>query len=211
MPVFKSGQRFAPAWCEMTVFEIIACPAGQRRAFARTAPKEKWIVARGDCRIKVGAEEIRATAGTNLDLPSGDGGFEVLETTSGTTLIRMCGHWGNELGGSGIFRVVSSAERGDGGDPVSYPKTTHFDNHYHDCDEYWILFQGRGTAVSEGRSYEVGPGDCVATQMGHHHDFPTVIEPVQAVFFETTLKGRKRLGHLWEHTHGPAQPPDDRA
>jgi mannose-6-phosphate isomerase-like protein (cupin superfamily) len=135
----------------------------------------------------------------------------VLETTADTTLVRMCGNWGNELGGSGIFRVAPGAERGDGGDPVSYPKTTQFDSHYHDCDEYWILFQGRGTAVSEGRSYDVGPGDCVATGMGHHHDFPTVIEPVQAVLFETTLMGRKRLGHLWEHTHGPAQPQPDRA
>jgi mannose-6-phosphate isomerase-like protein (cupin superfamily) len=211
MPVFQSGPGLAPAWCEMTVFEIIALPAGQRGQWGRTAPKEKLIIVQGDCRIKVGAEEILTTRGTILDLPSGNAGFEVLETTSGATLVRMCGHWGNELGGSGIFKVSSSVERGDRGDPVSYPKSTNFDSHYHDCDEYWILFQGRGTAVSEGGSYEVGPGDCVGTRMGHHHDFPTVIEPVQAVYFETTLKGRKRLGHLWEHTHGPAQPPEDQA
>ncbi|MGH2616746.1 MAG: cupin domain-containing protein, partial [Thermomicrobiales bacterium] len=94
-------------------------------------------------------------------------------------------------------------------DPVSYPKTTSFDSHYHDCDEYWIVWAGRGVAVSEGQEYEVGPGDCVATGMGHHHDFPRVQEPVQAVYFETTLQGAKRRGHLWEHTHGLAQPARD--
>ena len=89
---------------------------------------------------------------------------------------------------------------------MSYPKTTLFDNHFHDCDEYWILFEGRGVAYSEGRRYEVGVGDCVATGMGHHHDFPEVFEPVRAVYFETDLEGRRRAGHLWEHTHGPAAP-----
>ncbi len=65
-------------------------------------------------------------------------------------------------------------------------------------------------AVSERKHYEVGPGDCLAIGMGHHHDLPIVTEPVRAVFFETTLEGQKRRGHLWEHTHGPAEPRADR-
>jgi mannose-6-phosphate isomerase-like protein (cupin superfamily) len=93
---------------------------------------------------------------------------------------------------------------------VSYRKETNFDSHYHDCDEYWIFFKGRGVAVSEGKHYEVAAGDCVATGMGHHHDFPLVYEPLEAVFFETTLEGQKRRGHLWEHTHGLAQPQAER-
>jgi mannose-6-phosphate isomerase-like protein (cupin superfamily) len=59
---------------------------------------------------------------------------------------------------------------------------------------------------SEGKRYEVRPGDCVATGMGHHHDFAEVLEPVQGVYLETTLEGQQRRGHLWEHTHGPAHP-----
>jgi len=96
--------------------------------------------------------------------------------------------------------------RQDKGDPVDYPKDTSFDNHYHDCDEYWIVFDGKGIAVSEGESYEVGPGDCIATGMGHHHDFPQVFEPIRAVYFETTIEGKKRRGHLWNHRHGQAEP-----
>jgi mannose-6-phosphate isomerase-like protein (cupin superfamily) len=46
--------------------------------------------------------------------------------------------------------------------------------------------------------------------MGHHHDMPSVNSPVQAVYFETTLAGDKRTGHLWNHTHGPARPMAER-
>jgi mannose-6-phosphate isomerase-like protein (cupin superfamily) len=56
----------------------------------------------------------------------------------------------------------------------------------------------------------VRPGDCVTIGMGHHHDFPLIDAPVKAVFFETTLEGAKRVGHLWNHTHGLAQPKPER-
>lgn len=29
-------------------------------------------------------------------------------------------------------------------------------------------------------------------------------------YFETTMMGEKRRGHLWEHTHGKAQPQAER-
>ena len=46
--------------------------------------------------------------------------------------------------------------------------------------------------------------------MGHHHDIKYVGEPLEAVYFETTLMGKKRRGHLWNHTHGTAEPVWDR-
>ena len=58
--------------------------------------------------------------------------------------------------------------------------------------------EGQARAVSEGKTYEMKPGDCLATGMGHHHDMPLVHEPVQGVYFETTLEGQKRRGHLWD-------------
>ena len=108
------------------------------------------------------------------------------------------------------FGCVVSDEPKDGGDRVQYPKQTNFDSHFHDCDEYWILFEGRGEVFSEGCRYAVGPGDCVATGMGHHHDMPIVDETIHAVYFETTMEGQKRRGHLWDHKHGAAQPQQDR-
>ena len=209
MPVFRSGDR-APAWAEMTRFEIVPLAPGDRRSFPRTTPKEKVVVGRGSVRFAVGGAEVVAEPGTVLDRPAGDGRWEVVATIAPATLVRLCGDWGAPTGGVGVFAVQESAAPRDRGDAVAYPKATNFDSHYHDCDEYWVVYEGSGVAVSEGVHYEVGAGDCVATGMGYHHDFPRVHEPVRAVYFETTLAGAKRQGHLWAHTHGPAQPDPER-
>lgn len=209
MPVFKSAQGSAPPWCEMEYFEIVDLPAGATHTFRRLGRKEKLIVGQGKCHIGFAGQTVAAQDGANLDLTTADGEFQVQEVVWETTLIRMCGRWGHDTSGSGIFTVEKAGERQDCGDPVDYPKETGFDNHFHDCDEYWIVFQGSGIAVSEGKSYQLSPGDCIATRMGEHHDFPQIFEPVRAVYFETTMRGQKRPGHLWEHTHGPAQPAKD--
>lgn len=210
MPVFQSGPGNAPAWCEMEFFEVVQLPTGGTHDFERVGLREKLIVGKGECRIRYKGVTLDASEKTNLDLSSEDSHFEVLEVRTPTTIIRMCGRWGDEVGGSGLFSASNSDQPQDGGDPVDYPKQTNFDSHYHDCDEYWIIFEGSGVAVSEGRAYNVGTGDCVTTGMGHHHDIPSVDRPINAVYFETTLEGRKRLGHLWDHTHGKAEPQQDR-
>jgi mannose-6-phosphate isomerase-like protein (cupin superfamily) len=209
MPVFQSGGP-VPDWCELRSFEIITLNPGQSHRFDRREAREKLIAGRGACRVKTGADELDLAEREMFDLADGLDTFEAIAGEGPATVIRMSGRWGDELGGTGIFGAREVEDPRDNGDPVDYPKRTSFDAHYHDCDEYWILFEGRGSAVSEGKHYDVGPGDCVATGMGHHHDFPLVSEPVRAVFFETTMEGEKRRGHLWNHTHGIAQPKADR-
>jgi mannose-6-phosphate isomerase-like protein (cupin superfamily) len=194
----------------MTYFEIVEIPTGSQHRFPRREVKEKLIVCRGHCQVSGAVGTVACNEGSNLDLPHDSDGFAVTAERDPVTVVRLCGHWGDETGGSGLFAVQESAHPADGGDPVAYPKSTNLDSHFHDCDEYWVVWEGAGVAVSEGRAYEVGVGDCVATGMGHHHDFPRVSQPVRAVFFETTLEGARRRGHLWEHTHGPAAPRLDR-
>ena len=177
--------------------------------FARRGKVEKLIVGGGRCRLRVGAEEVEAATGANLDLV-GAGSFEVLEVEEAAMLVRFCGRWGAETGGSGIFNAANSPQPEDKGDPVPYEKWTNFDCHFHDCDEYWVIVEGQARAVSEGKTYEVKPGDCLATGMGYHHDLPLVHEPLRGVYFETTLEGQKRRGHLWDHTHGRAEPQAER-
>lgn len=206
MPLFRHGLAEAPAWCELRSFAVVELPVGARHDFPRTAPRERLLVVAGACRVAHGAEERDATEGTKCELSALDDHFAVLAVREPTTLVHLCGRWGDETGGWGLFRVREVAEPVKRGDPVDYPTRTDIDNHYHDCDEFYLILAGRGTVVSEGRHYPVGPGDCVATGMGHHHDFPYAPEPVTAVFFETTLAGQRRRGHLWEHTHGRAQP-----
>jgi len=210
MPVFKSGAGQAPAWCEMRRFDIVELPTGGKRGFERECPREKLIVGRGRCQLAFAGQEMLVEEGANLDIQGDDAPFVVIDVQADATLIRLCGNWGEETGGSGLFTVENSVDPQDRGDPVDYEKTTDFDSHFHDCDEYWIVFEGAGTAVSEGESYEVEAGDCVATGMGHHHDFPRVESPVRAVYFETTMQGQRRRAHLWEHTHGQAEPQRER-
>jgi mannose-6-phosphate isomerase-like protein (cupin superfamily) len=209
MPVFRSDET-APSWCEMRSFDVIYLNPGESRQFTRREPREKLIAGRGGCQVVIGSIAAELPERQIFDLPNGETIFEARAGSEPVTLILMSGTWGDEIGGAGIFGGVEEDNPKDGGDPVSYPKRTKFDSHYHDCDEYWIVFEGRGTAVSEGMHYQVGPGDCLATGMGHHHDLPLVSEPIRSVFFETTLEGQKRRGHLWDHTHGKAQPQAER-
>ncbi len=204
MPIFKNAQ-WLPSWCEMTFFEIANLKKGETRRFERAAAKEKLFVCEGLGSVLVGETEREAGPGQIYDLGS-DGMFVVSNVDEPLTLVRVAGHWGEEIGSCGVFTLDKSDSPRNDGDPTAYPRNTVFDNHYHDFDEYWIIVNGRGRVVTEGQIFDVAAGDCVATAMRYHHDFPFVFEKITGVYFETTLRGQKRLGHLWEHTHGPAIP-----
>ncbi len=206
MPIFRSGAGRIPTWCQMQHYDIVRLEPGQDQHYARSGVMEKLIVGKGCGLLRVGGHSVVVEEGANLDIGPGDAPFVVLSVEEPMVLVRMCGEWGNQCGGSGLFRGVHSDAPQDKGDAVDYEKFTNFDSHYHDCDEYWILYEGRATVVTEGQMYDVEAGDCVATGMGFHHDMARVHEPVRAVFFETTLEGQQRCGHLWNHTHGIAQP-----
>src|SRR5690554_4004375 len=208
VPVFKQGEGQAPAWSELEMFEIIDLVKGEEKEIAFRGPKERYIVCEGEVEGTVNGEASIYKRGEIMDVPKD--AKVVLRSDSGK-IVRLCGSWGDEIGGLGLFPVFPAEEPTNGimgisGTPAYYDfaRNASFDNHYHDCDEYWIVFQGSGIAASEGKLYYVEPGDCIATGYGNHHDFPFVKEPILAVFFETTMVGQKRPGHLWEHQHGPA-------
>jgi mannose-6-phosphate isomerase-like protein (cupin superfamily) len=210
MPIVKSGNCQMPAWCELEFFEIVQLEPGTAHRFERCGQREKLILADGRCTVCYENQKMPVGKGANLDLSNPHDRFEISDVSQKAIVVRMCGRWKLETGGSGLFSVSNSLKPMDDGDPCSYPKTTNFDRHYHDCDEYWILVEGEGLAVSEDKFYQLRTGDCLVTGMGHHHDFPEVYEPVSAIYFETTLEGRKRLGHLWNHRDGCAEPKADR-
>lgn len=203
MPVFQSDGKARPGWCALEGFQIVQVEGNGRLALEGRAARQRLVVTSGEgwtvqpdgrAHIKPGSV-VEAGGGTTIETAA-----------SPLQAVWLWGDWQDPTGGCGVFSAQEVAEPNNHGDRVEYEHRTSFDSHYHDCDEYWILVAGRGVAVSEGRHYEVGPGDCVATGMGHHHDIPRVSQPIRAVYFETTLEGRKRRGHLWNHTHGPAEP-----
>ncbi len=71
-----------------------------------------------------------------------------------------------------------------------------FDRHYHDCDEYWLIFAGKAKVLSEGREYYAQAGDIVCTQKGQEHDVLEVYEDLEAWWFEGATAPGGRIGHL---------------
>lgn len=90
-----------------------------------------------------------------------------------------------DLTAAGIFRVPRNGGR--------------FDQHYHDCDEYWLIYAGRAKVLSEGRTYYVAAGDIVCTQTGEEHDVVEVYEDLEGFFVENALHPGGAAGHL-HHT-----------
>jgi mannose-6-phosphate isomerase-like protein (cupin superfamily) len=206
MPVFQSGQDLAPDWCTLEYFEIVELEAGQTHTFARMGIREKAIVLDGICNLSTTGSNTNEISLTKLSLDPGEEELVASSTVEPTRILRICGRWGPDCDTFDKFTPAGRVPPRDKGDAYDYPKTNGIDRHYHDCDEYWIIYEGRGRAMSESKLYDVGPGDCVATGMGHHHDFPEDFELVKAVYMETDLEGQKRKGHLWEYRHGIAEP-----
>lgn len=202
MAVFRSGEQPSD-WCELMGFEFVEL-TGQPRSIAITAQKQRLLVTRGSCRLTSGQGAQVLCEGQFCELDEANGPFTADAGDRTAQVLIFSGRWGTELGGCGVFRCTPSTPFASKGDPVSYPKSTNFDSHYHDCDEYWVIIEGTGTVVVGSRSFEIETGDCVAIGMGHHHDLPQVRADIKLAYFETTLEGKKRFGHLWQHKHGPA-------
>ena len=70
------------------------------------------------------------------------------------------------------------------------------ERHYHDCDEYVFMIDGRMRMRSEGIDYVVEPGDVLVTRMGDEHEIVEILEDTTYFWLETALRGEKRSGHL---------------
>ena len=71
-----------------------------------------------------------------------------------------------------------------------------FDCHFHDCDEYWLIYAGKAKVMSEGQEFYVQSGDIVCTRAGDEHDFIEVYETIEAFYFEEAAPRGSRIGHL---------------
>jgi mannose-6-phosphate isomerase-like protein (cupin superfamily) len=88
--------------------------------------------------------------------------------------------WSN-VTSAGIFRIEPNGR---------------FDRHYHDCDEYWLIFEGRALVGVGSGTYTVEAGDIVCTEIGVEHDIVAVAEPLGAFWFEGRTQPGGRIGHL---------------
>src|SRR5262249_31468643 len=111
-----------------------------------------------------------------------------------------------------VVRPVSPEERPSWSDVTSagvfrVEPNGRFDRHYHDCDEYWLVFAGRACVLVGQQTYDVGPGDIVCTRTGTEHDVVGVYETLEAFWFEAATPPGGRIGHL-PRTHGEARGDD---
>ena len=192
MPVYRRehlAERLP--WIEIDDFETFVLSASGEAATRRLQPsalRERVIVLTGE--VVAESEHGRVTLRRNdwLELPSSGATLQAVRTTA--EVMRIAGHW-VETTILTLFQVRPDRE---------------LELHYHDGDEYWIVFRGRGRARSEGVEYDVGPGDMVATGMGYEHGMPPTGELLEAVAFETALYGARRRGHLHREEHGDPVP-----
>ena len=100
-----------------------------------------------------------------------------------------------------VLRTISQETRPSWSDVTSagvfrVEPDGRFDRHYHDCDEYWLVFAGRARVLVGQRIHEVGPGDIVCTPTGTEHDVVGVFDTLEAFWFEARTPPAGRIGHL---------------
>jgi len=202
MPLIKIGKDSFPEWSEIDNIRFLTIR--ELKIIRISSPAIAVCIYKGNCSVDNGTNKTLLSEG-DISFMDREENYLLLNSEY-SEVILIEGRWGKELGSSGFFIMNNDPEPVNIGDPVTYEHHTKFDNHYHDFDECWIIIKGRGIAYSEGIRYEFEKGDCLITKMGDHHDLPEIIEEVHGIFFETTMKGLKREGHLWNHTHSIPDP-----
>jgi mannose-6-phosphate isomerase-like protein (cupin superfamily) len=199
MPKIRIGKDKFPEWSEIKDIRFIDIAPGDKEIIEVESPSTALFIIDGSCKVAAENYLMNCRAGEKF---FDSNSFLITAGADKVKAVLIEGRWGNEIGSSDFFNMSNSAVPKNTGDPVDYPRWTDFDNHYHDFDEVWIILEGEGLAVSEGKKYLLKEGDCLLTPMGYHHDMPEVHKEIKAIYFETSLKGKKRTGHLWMHTHG---------
>jgi mannose-6-phosphate isomerase-like protein (cupin superfamily) len=72
----------------------------------------------------------------------------------------------------------------------------HFDRHYHDCNEYWMIAHGKAKIWVDGQTYYVRDGDVVCLKAGLEHDILDLYERLDGFFIEDGLLPGGKPGHL---------------
>ncbi|MDA1191753.1 MAG: cupin domain-containing protein [Candidatus Poribacteria bacterium] len=86
-----------------------------------------------------------------------------------------------------------------GCDKASAPSDLHF----HDCDEYWLIIQGKAVVRCDDEDQVMEVGDLLCAKMGEQHQIVEVLsdEPFRGVYLEGPMRGKMRGGHLHAGKH----------
>jgi mannose-6-phosphate isomerase-like protein (cupin superfamily) len=89
-----------------------------------------------------------------------------------------------DVAGIGVFKIKPNAT---------------FDPHFHDVNEYWLIYAGKGKVVIGTDVHYVQAGDVVCTPAGTVHDILEIYEEMEGFYFEEASPAGGRLGHRHRH------------
>jgi mannose-6-phosphate isomerase-like protein (cupin superfamily) len=205
MPVVRANTEM-PVWSKLRRYSTYEVAPDQELRIPAEHPNARLLTMSGMCIAKSGRRKTALWPQQFLDAELGSDGFFVVGTRQHCKLMLFEGTWPEGVGACGVYEIFPDAANPNKGDPFDYPKSTNFDSHYHDFDEYWMILAGRCEVVIGPTHFDAGPGDCVVLGLGHHHDITKIDGSILFGFFQTLPEGAGRSGHLWEHTHGKAHP-----
>lgn len=175
-----NGNSHTPYWGTAT-----QAPEPLSRELKPTSLRERLVVLHGE--VSVESELGRFTLKRRDFVEVPESGMHVTSVgTSSAELARIAGHWKQ------VIRNEICLFRPDR--PCDY--------HYHDGDEYWMVFRGHFTLNYDGNEYELRPGSMLAAGMGFEHGSVAPEEHFEAVVIATQLEGQNRDGHLVRDMHG---------
>ncbi len=198
MPVFNCKKELPPKESEVDIIKILRLQNNDFYSINDHRQKEVVFTLTGGIEIITENSSEISEAGSFKKYYFDIDKIKKIKVNSDSVLVRVGGDWNEKHGSYGIFTLKESENPENIGDPVDYIRNTTFDNHFHDCDEFWIIVDGAGEIVTEGKRYKVNQADCIYTKAGDHHDFPIVEKEIKGIWFETSLTGKMREGHLWK-------------
>jgi mannose-6-phosphate isomerase-like protein (cupin superfamily) len=167
-------------------------PLPSSRTIEPTRPKERIVVISGQ--VQVESENGRFTLHKRdyYDVP--ETGAKLTNTgQSVAELARIEGSWDHTIRSEIFMSQV--------GNPCDY--------HYHDGDEYWIVFRGHFPIDYNGLRVATEPGQLLAFGKGYEHGLLEPSETMGAIVFAMPLEDRERDGHLNRERNGDPVPGRD--
>jgi mannose-6-phosphate isomerase-like protein (cupin superfamily) len=88
--------------------------------------------------------------------------------------------WSN-VTGAGTLKAINSS---------------HFDRHYHDCNEYWMIVHGKAKVWCDGKTFYIHDGDIFCIPAQKEHDVLEIYEHIDGFYLEDELPLGGKSGHL---------------
>jgi mannose-6-phosphate isomerase-like protein (cupin superfamily) len=183
-PTASEGDGHVPYW---GYYQDRPLPTSRR--IEPTRPKDRVVVISGEVQVESDHGRFRLHKRDYYDVPS-SGATLTNIGSSMAELARIEGHWDHT--------IRSEIAMFQPGNPCDY--------HYHDGDEYWVVFRGYFDLDYHGLKVPVKPGELLAFGKGYEHGLLDPEEVMQTIVLAMPLEDRRRDGHLNRERNGDPVP-----